>query len=127
VSQANAEAACVADNVDGHLASPVDATEYNALQGFLADYSAVDVMWLGGSIDTITPALTYTSGRLDNAYALSGASFQQPPFAASEPSADGCTLLQIRSSGVPTGLLLSRDCALLRAFVCEVAEADLVA
>merc|ERR1712000_25612 len=123
---ADAETACVADHVNGHLASPVDATEFNALQNFLAEYSGVDVMWLGGSIDVSAPSLTYTSGRADASFALSGGAFQQPPFAAAEPSANGCTLLQIRDgAGVETGVLSSLACSTLRAFVCEVAEANL--
>ena len=67
----------MSDNAFGHLTFPVDANEFSALHGFLAEYSGADVMWLGGSVDTVTPARTYTSGRADASFALSGGVIQQ--------------------------------------------------
>ena len=125
VSYTSAQAACQSDNVNSHLAFPVTQVDFDFLQGWLTSIAGVSVVWYGGDI-SVAGTLVTENGRSAEGFAIDTGTYLAPPFAAGEPATAGCTLHQISQSGVATGQLLGKSCDLARAYVCEIAEADIV-
>ena len=125
-SYSAAQSACQADNANAHLAFPVTQTDFDFVQKWLLNTAGVSVVWFGGDMST-PGVLALENGRSAEGFAINGGAYEQPPFAAGEPATQGCTLHQISQSGVPTGRLLGKACTLTRAYVCEIAESDLIA
>lgn len=123
---AGAEQSCTMDAAGAHLAAPVTTEQKESLQQYLEAASTVEVVWIGGQVNSMENTFTFTTGEAPGAFSYnssSGVFVTQPdggPFEQDEPNLGGpACLLNVLAASAWRDI----DCSKPRAYVCQVVVA----